>query len=120
MLNLSALFLSQKRLNEVLNRGMLPVAARAFPLDDPRSSGLERNAVISAYEDAALKWLTSAKLPTSGELVAEDRLNQGRFFTHIGAFNGRGVLLPRLADPPHQNPCIQNRQGCPDIRVDLK
>ena len=28
--------------------------------------------------------------------------------------------LPRLADPLHQNPGIQNRQGCRDIRVDLK
>jgi hypothetical protein len=31
--------------------------------------------------------------------------------------------LKRLLQPEyqrHQNPCIQNRQGCPDIRVDLK
>jgi len=52
---------------------------------------LERTAIVGAYEDAALQWLTSAKLPTLGELVAEDRLTQGTFFTHIGVFNGRGI-----------------------------
>jgi hypothetical protein len=54
-------------------------------------SGLERTAIIGAYEDAALDWLTKAKLPTLGEIVAENRLSQGAFFTHIGAFNGKGI-----------------------------
>jgi hypothetical protein len=60
-------------------------------LADPQASGLERTAIIGAYEDAALEWLTTAKLPTLGEIVAEGRLNQGVFFTHIGAFNGKGI-----------------------------
>jgi hypothetical protein len=67
-------------------------SSRCFILGDPRNSGLERTAVITAYEDAALAWLTSASLPTLGELVAGDRLTQGTFFIHIGAFNGRGIL----------------------------
>jgi hypothetical protein len=91
MLNLSALYLSQKRLNEVLDRTNLPVAARLYPLADPQASGLERTAIIGAYEDSALNWLTTAKLPTLGELVAEGRLSQGAFFTHIGTFNGKGI-----------------------------
>ncbi len=51
MLNLSALFLSQKRLDEVLNREILPLAARCLTLGDPQNSGLERRAVIAPYED---------------------------------------------------------------------
>jgi hypothetical protein len=38
-----------------------------------------------------LNWLTTAKLPTLGELVAEGRLSQGEFFTHIGTFNAKGI-----------------------------
>ncbi len=92
MLNLSTLFLSQKRLDEVLNREVLSPAARYFTLGNPQNSGLERRAVITAYEDAAIAWLTSARLPTLGELLARGHLTQGSFFTHIGDFNGRGIL----------------------------
>jgi hypothetical protein len=91
MLNLSALFLSQKRLDEVLNRELLPFAYRSFILADPRNSGLERRSVLSAYEDAAITWLTRAKFPTLGELAADSRLAPGTFFTHIGPFMGKGI-----------------------------
>jgi hypothetical protein len=92
MLNISALYLSQKRLNEVLNREILPVAARVFSLASPENAGLNRTAVLGAYEDAVLIWLTSANLPSLGQLVAENRLVQGAFFTHLGPFSGSGVL----------------------------
>lgn len=91
MLNLSALYLSQKRLNEVLDRSRLPAVARMYPLSDPEMSGSRRNTIIGAYEDAAVDWLTAAKLSTLGELMAKGRLTQGAFFTHIGAFNGKGI-----------------------------
>jgi hypothetical protein len=91
MLNLSALYLSQKRLNEVLDRTKLPAGVRSYVLADPQNSGLERTVVIGAYEDAVLDWLTAAKLPTLGEIVAKGRLSQGVFFTYMGAFNGKGI-----------------------------
>ena len=31
-------------------------------------------------------------MPTLGQIVAESRLSQGTFFTHIGAFFGRDIL----------------------------
>ncbi len=90
MLNLSALFLSQKRLDEVLDRNLLG-GAQLFDLTKQPNSALRRRAVLTAYEDAAIAWLMSARLPTLGELIAEGRACQGAFFTHIGPFFGRGI-----------------------------
>jgi hypothetical protein len=92
MLNISAMYLSQKRLNEVLDREILPVAARLFGLSSPQNSGLQRTAILGAYEDAVLVWLSSANFPSLGQLVAENRVTQGAFFTHLGAFSGSGIL----------------------------
>ena len=91
MLNLSALFLSQKRLNEVLDRQLLPAAVRHVNLSDPRNDGLYRTSILTAYEDASVNWLDTAELPTLGELIAQDRLRQGVLFTHLGPFFGRGI-----------------------------
>jgi hypothetical protein len=91
MLNLSALFLSQKRLNEVLDRQLLPAAVRHVDLSDPRNDGLYRTSILTAYEDAAVNWLNTAELPTLGELIAQDQLRQGAFFTHLGPFLGQGI-----------------------------
>jgi hypothetical protein len=46
MLNISALFLSQKRLDEILDRNTLPAAARLFSLSAPENSGLH---ILAAY-----------------------------------------------------------------------
>jgi hypothetical protein len=92
MLNISALFLSQKRLDEVLSRESHAPPYRHFILGDRKNSGLERRVVLTAYEDAAIAWLTEVGLPTLGQLVVEERLTQGVFFTHIGPFFGKGVL----------------------------
>jgi hypothetical protein len=92
MLNISALFLSQKRLNEVLDRATLPVTARLFSLSARENAGLHRTAILGAYEDAVLAWLSSAKFPTLGQLVAENRIAHGTFFTHLGAMSGSGIL----------------------------
>jgi hypothetical protein len=92
MLNISALYLSQKRLNEVLNRETLPAVARLFSLSSPENSGLQRTVILGAYEDAVLVWLSSANFPSLGQIVAENRVTQGDFFTHLGAFSGSGIL----------------------------
>jgi GNAT superfamily N-acetyltransferase len=100
MLNISALYLSQKRLNEVLDRVTLPVVARLFSLSAPENAGLHRTAILSDYEDAVLAWLLSANYPTLGQLVAENRVAPGVFFTHLGVFSGSGVL--EAADRHHR------------------
>ena len=92
MLNISALFLSQKRLNEVLDRTSLAATARLFSLSTPENSGLHRTSVIVEYEEAAIQWLSRANFPSLGQLITEQRIKQGIFFTHLGPFFGRGIL----------------------------
>lgn len=91
VLNLSALFLSQKRLSEVLTPGALPYAATIFRFADRKGDGMLRRQVLTAYERAALDWLTSAQLPTLGELLMNGEFAPGQFFTHIGPFFGRNT-----------------------------
>jgi hypothetical protein len=91
MLNLSALFISQKRLSEVLTPDALPYAATHFSFADRKSDGMLRRQVLTAYEDAAIDWLSSAQLPTLGELLMGGKASQGDFFTHIGPFFGRNT-----------------------------
>ncbi|HEX5234896.1 MAG TPA: hypothetical protein VFW25_06145 [Silvibacterium sp.] len=91
MLNISAFLLSQKRLNEVLSSAVLPAAARLFTITDAKNAGLHRTAVISAYETAALAWLSERKFPSLGQLITESRLAPGLFFIHDGPFFGREI-----------------------------
>lgn len=91
MLNISAYYLSQKRLNEVLPSESLPGAARFFGISDPGNAGLTRTAVISAYENSAIAWLCDRKFPSLGQLIAENRIAAGTFFTHDGPFYGREI-----------------------------
>jgi hypothetical protein len=91
MLNLSALFLSQKRMNEVLSAKLLHPAARHFSMRNEEDFEMNRRNTLTAYESAALKWLQSAQLPTLGELIAQERLNCGAFFTHLGTLFGKNI-----------------------------
>jgi hypothetical protein len=91
LLNITAYFLSQKRLNEVLPSESLPAAARFFDISEPRNAGLSRTAVISAYETAAIAWLNERKFSSLGQLITEGRAAPGAFFTHDGAFFGREI-----------------------------
>jgi len=91
LLNITAYFLSQKRLNEVLPLESLPTAARFFDIAEPRNAGLSRTAVISAYETAAIAWLNERKFPSLGQLITEGRVISGAFFTHAGPFFGREI-----------------------------
>src|ERR1700722_4693490 len=91
MLNISAFFLSQKRLNEVLPSEILPAGARLFSISDPANAGLSRTAVISAYESSAISWLTDRKFPSLGQLITENRVARDTFFTHDGPFYGREI-----------------------------
>lgn len=87
MLNLSALFLSTKRLHEVIDQSGLPTH---LP-DLNRVDGLQRTALISTYEGLTASWLESARLPTLGELLTCGDAELGAFFTHLGPFIGKDV-----------------------------
>ncbi len=88
MLNLSALFLSPKRLNEVIAR---PSTFGRVPSDH-----LQRLRFNAALEDEALAWLSDARLPSLGQLLAEHQLEGATFFTHYGTFFGRGISQSAL------------------------
>ncbi len=90
MTNISTFFLSMKRLSEVVPTmplSTVPSVAAIGPEDD----GLQRSALIHAVEDAVLKWLSGANLPTLGELAAAGPIPLGAIFTHLGPFYGRKI-----------------------------
>jgi hypothetical protein len=65
MLNISALYLSQKRLNEVLDRVTLPVAARLSSVSAPENAGVHRTAILGAYVLSAWASLEDSLQKTS-------------------------------------------------------
>lgn len=91
MINISALYLSLKRLSEVVNGLPRQPFLDARTIADIPSFGFHRAAVVDGIEDATLRWLSEANLPTLGELFISDRLIPGTMFTHVGSFNGRGI-----------------------------
>jgi hypothetical protein len=97
--NLSALFLSAKRLNEIV---VVPERSR---LDDSIGSveGVGRLRPIAEYEGAVVRWMERESPPTLGELITRDALESGSCFTHLGPFFGRGIgdASCRFADGKH-------------------
>jgi len=91
MLNISAYYLSQKRLNEVLPSESLLAAARVFSISAQADAGLTRTSVISAYESSAIAWLSDRKFPSLGQLIVENRIAAGTFFTHDGPYYGKEI-----------------------------
>lgn len=51
----------------------------------------ERATAIDDLTKATLKWLNKASIPTLDELIAAGKLANGTFFTHEGAFYGKGI-----------------------------
>lgn len=95
-MNISAYFLSQKRLNEVLPPETLAPAARFFDISEPANRGLTRTSVIGTYEGAAIAWLSTRKFPSLGQLLIEHKAASGTFFTHDAAFFGKDIEAAAL------------------------
>ncbi len=91
MLNLSALYLSLKRLSEILDVGTFSISDNTSAVREVASRGLVRTALVYALESAALDWLRKVNPPTLGELLTQPELKEGTVFTHYGAFYGRGI-----------------------------
>lgn len=88
MVNLSALFLSLKRLAEVIE---IPGGYSASAIQEIPTDGMQRLAVISGLEQSVLKWLALREIPTLGELLTTAHHRQGSVFTHIASFFGRNI-----------------------------
>lgn len=96
VLNISAYFVSQKRLNEVIPPETLAPAARYFDISESHNRGLSRTSVIAAYESAAIAWLSARKFPSLGQLLIEQNITSGAFFTHDGPFFGKDIEAAAL------------------------
>lgn len=92
MINLSALFLSLKRLSEILPPDTFLYAGDALNVSGVRDDNMQRLRLLMAVEAAAIDWLNEASIPTLGERLINDSLAPGDFFTHYGAFHGKGIL----------------------------
>ncbi|PWB82133.1 MAG: hypothetical protein C3F08_00400 [Candidatus Methylomirabilota bacterium] len=90
MTNLSALYLSLKRLSEIIS---LPdrVTHKIMASGNLPSYEHGRNRLVVTLEARLLQWLPQADLPTLGELLAKNLITEGALFTHLGPCFGKGV-----------------------------
>ena len=90
-INFSALYLSIKRLTEVVDQNTIGTASGLGSISAVPTDGLQRVALIAAFEEATIRWLNEASFPTLGELIISGKLSPGAFFTHYGSFYGKGI-----------------------------
>ena len=91
MVNLSALYLSLKRLSEILDGRALPINSDIGAVRQVTSDGLVRTALVYALETAALAWLRKENPLSLGELLCCGSVRPGSLFTHVAAFYGKGI-----------------------------
>jgi hypothetical protein len=91
-MNFSALYLSLRRLSEVVDQRSLGVAGGASAIAFVPAEGIQRAILVTALEKATLSWLREKSFSTLNELIATDTLTYGSFFTHEGPFSGKGII----------------------------
>jgi hypothetical protein len=89
--NFTALYLSLQRLGEVVDQDSLKLTGGAAAIALVPNDRLERGMAVGYLARATLKWLNKASLPTLDELITKGKLSDGAFFTHEGAFHGKGI-----------------------------
>lgn len=114
MINFSSLFLSLKRLGEVVTLPDVAGAEEAPALAQISTSALGRARVVNMVENEILRWLPRANLPTLGELMAREQLSGGKLFTYLGPVWGKGSTAAVLQ--MQQNRPVTNE---PRLRIKL-
>ena len=89
--NFTALYLSLQRLGEVVDLHSIYGADAAVAMALVPNDRSERATIIDDLTKATLKWLNKASVPTLDEVIAAGKLANGTFFTHEGAFYGKGI-----------------------------
>lgn len=92
MINFSALYLSFKRLGEVVSLPYQLGRDQAPAVGDVTTAGLQRARLVNAVEEEIIRWLREANLPSLGELIVREELTEGVMFTHLGPFWGRAMM----------------------------
>ncbi len=83
-----------KRLREVLNRKCFYAVGTSLAVADvPTQSMNHHIRIINDLEQGVVQWLKTNPLPTLGELIITGKLSDGVFFTHYGAFYGKGTTV---------------------------
>ncbi len=90
--NLSALYLSLKRLSEILPSEAFLYAGEASQVSAVRTDNMQRLCLMTALERAVIDWLNESSPPTLGERLITNSIAPGNFFTHYGPFQGKGIL----------------------------
>jgi hypothetical protein len=80
--NVSALFLSLKRLSEILPPDAFLFAGDALHFSAMRTDNMQHLRLLTALESAAIDWLNKAAVPTLGERLIK-RLNRSRRLFYI-------------------------------------
>ena len=91
-MNLSALYLSLKRLSEILDGSTFVIDKEVGAIRKVASHGFGRVGLVYALETTVLEWLSKVNPPTLGELLATSTVKAGTIFTHYGAFFGKGII----------------------------
>ena len=84
--NLSALYLSLKRLSEILPAETFLYAGDAPQVSAVQTDNMHRLRLMTAVEAAMIDWLNDSATPTFGERLITNSVTPGAFFTHYGPF----------------------------------
>lgn len=90
--NLSALFLSLKRLSEVLPPHVFFSAGGSQHIAQVSNDEMRRLRLRIGIESASIEWLNESDIQTLGEQLVSHSLAEGSFFTHYGPFFGKDIL----------------------------
>jgi hypothetical protein len=112
--NVSALFISLKRLSEVLPLRSFSFAGGVTSIANVRDAGDRYIRLMLSIETAAIEWLNHAKIPTLGQLLLSASIGPGDFFTHYGLFYGKGILNAAARYADGKSLAIE-----PQLRADL-
>ena len=89
--NISALFISLKRLSEVLPLRSFSFAGGATSIANVRDGSGRYLGLMVSIETATIEWLNKAKIPTLDQRLLTDSIANGDFFTHYGRCRGKGI-----------------------------
>lgn len=91
MVNLSSLYLSLKRLSEVLPGHVFSLTGGVGDVSEVKTDFMQRLQLINSVEAASITWIKSSGISSLGEHFVKGTLQSGVFFTHYGTFIGKNI-----------------------------
>lgn len=125
MKNFSALYLSLKRMGEVVGLPSVPLVEPSLGIAELPTGALLQARVVNSVERRVLDWLRTDRIATLGQLALEDKLAPGTFFSHYGLTLTRGLsrAIKQFRSGEAVSPMPIMRIGladlCPGLEVNL-